>query len=201
MNKLIKTKNLDLGCGANPRNPYNFDELYGVDIVERHDSLIQDFHYKSTNVILEKIPFEDNFFDSVSAFDFIEHVPRLIYNNGNIVFPFIELMNEIYRVLKPGGKFYAITPVYPKESVFVDPTHVNFLTINSFKYFTKPNCWASMYGFTGEFKNLRNEVVNFDLEVNSERNFFSKTMKNVFVSLYPKAKQHIVWEFEGLKRD
>jgi SAM-dependent methyltransferase len=201
MNKLVRTKNLDLGCGANPRNPYNFDELYGVDIVERHDSLIQDFHYKSTNVILEKIPFEDNFFDSVSAFDFIEHVPRLICNNGNIIFPFIELMNEIYRVLKPGGKFYAITPVFPKESVFVDPTHVNFLTINSFKYFTIPHCWASIYGFTGEFKNLRNEVVNFDLEVNSERNFFARTIKKVFVGLYPKAKQHVVWEFEGIKID
>ncbi len=195
----MKTKNLDLGCGANPRNPYNYDELYGVDIVERHESIIQDFHYKSTNVILENIPFEDNFFDSVSAFDFIEHVPRLIFSNGNIVFPFIELMNEIYRVLKPGGKFYAITPVYPKESVFVDPTHVNFVTRNSFKYFTKPHCWASMYGFIGEFENIRNQVVNFDLEVNSESKLFTRTIKHLFVTLYPKAKQHVVWEWQVIK--
>ena len=47
-------------------------------------------------------------------------------------------MNEIYRVLKPNGIFYGITPVYPKESVFVDPTHVNFITKNSFKYFVYP---------------------------------------------------------------
>lgn len=26
------TKTLDLGCGPNPRNPYNADELYGIDI-------------------------------------------------------------------------------------------------------------------------------------------------------------------------
>ena len=128
------TKHLDLGCGANPRNTYNAENLYGIDILERHDSTLNNFTYKSANVILEKIPFEDNFFDSISAFDFIEHIPRLICIDGKIIFPFIDLMNEIYRVLKPNGIFYAITPVYPNESVFVDPTHVNFITKNSYKY-------------------------------------------------------------------
>jgi len=28
----MKTKTLDLGCGVNPRNPFNADELFGVDI-------------------------------------------------------------------------------------------------------------------------------------------------------------------------
>ena len=68
------TKHLDLGCGANPRNTYNAENLYGIDILERHDSTLNNFTYKSANVILEKIPFEDNFFDSISAFDFIEHI-------------------------------------------------------------------------------------------------------------------------------
>lgn len=194
----MKTKHLDLGCGAHPRNPYNYEDLYGIDIVERHNNSNANFHYKTANVILEKIPFEDNFFDSVSAFDFIEHIPRLISHEGKIVFPFITVMNEIHRVLKPGGRFYALTPVYPKESVFVDPTHVNFLTKNSYKYFTNPNCWASMYGFTGEFNAVRNQIVNFNSEI-KERNYFKKLIFKTLIALYPKSKQHIIWEFEALK--
>jgi SAM-dependent methyltransferase len=190
-------KHLDLGCGANPRNPYNANFLYGIDILERYNE-IPNFTYKSANVILERIPFDDNEFDSISAYDFLEHIPRLIYIDGKIIFPFIELMNEIYRVLKPGGVFYAITPVYPKESVFVDPTHVNFITKNSYKYFTKPHNWATMYGFNGDFHKHRSEIVNFSFEQSHDR-FFKKITRKIFILLYPKSKQHIVWEFSAIK--
>lgn len=194
----MNKKHLDLGCGSNPRNPYNATDLYGIDILERHNSKSLNFTYKSSNVILEKIPFDDNYFDSISAYDFIEHIPRLIYKDGSIVLPFIELMNEIYRVLKPGGIFYAITPVYPKESVFVDPTHVNFVTKNTFKYFTFPHNWASMYGYVGNFQKNRSEIVNFAYEV-TNRNFVKKLLTKVLIELNPKSKQHIVWEFAALK--
>ena len=30
----MSSKTLDLGCGSTPRNPFNADELYGVDIVD-----------------------------------------------------------------------------------------------------------------------------------------------------------------------
>jgi len=48
-------------------------------------------------------------------------------------------MNEAYRVLKPGGIFYAITPYYPRAEVFVDPTHINFISHKTHTYFTTPN--------------------------------------------------------------
>ena len=28
------TSHLDIGCNSNPRNPYNADKLYGVDIID-----------------------------------------------------------------------------------------------------------------------------------------------------------------------
>jgi len=194
----MKNKHLDLGCGANPRNPFNADELYGVDILERHNSKLTNFTYKSANVILDKIPFEDNYFDSISAYDFIEHIPRLICIDGKIVFPFIDLMNEIYRVLKPNGILYAITPVDPKESGFVDPTHVNFLTKNSYKYFTSPHNWASMYGFIGSFKKQRSEIVNFSYE-ESRDGLIKKSIKKILIEINLKSKQHILWEFLAIK--
>ena len=142
----MTSKSLDLGCGKNIRNPFNCESLYGLDIRERPEENI-----KTCDLTIEPIPFEDNFFDCVSAFDFIEHIPRIIYA-PNRRFPFIELMNEIYRVLKMGGGFLSVTPAFPQESAWRDPTHVNIITENTFPlYFDNVNCWGRDYGFRGAF--------------------------------------------------
>ena len=96
------TKHLDIGCGTNPRNPFLQEELYGVDI-QPLDSSKLEFNYTESDVILEKLPFEDSLFDSISCYDFLEHVPRVIEKDSKIHFPFVDLMNEIHRVLKNGG--------------------------------------------------------------------------------------------------
>ena len=101
------TSHLDIGCNSKPRNPYNADKLYGVDII---DLDTKDFNYQKCNLIFDSLPFPDSSFDSVSAYDFLEHVPRTTTINNIGVFPFIHVMNEIYRVLKPGGMFHGITP-------------------------------------------------------------------------------------------
>jgi SAM-dependent methyltransferase len=142
----MSTKTLDLGCGAKPRNPFNADEVYGIDVREDLDNRV-----KQADLAIEPIPFPDAFFEYVSAYDFIEHIPRIVYapHRRN---SFIELMNEIYRVLKPNGVFLSSTPCYPHPSAFVDPTHVNFITEGTFPlYFDKVNCWARSYGFKGAF--------------------------------------------------
>jgi hypothetical protein len=63
---LMMTRTLDLGCGLNIRNPYGFDEVYGLDI-------------RTCDLAVEPIPFPDNYFDCISALDFIEHIPRILY--------------------------------------------------------------------------------------------------------------------------
>lgn len=114
---------------------------------------------KCADLAIDEIPFPDNYFDYVTAHDFLEHIPRVIYvaNKSSMKperrNPFIELMNEIYRVLKPGGLFLSITPAYPHGVAFRDPTHVNFITEDTFPlYFDDKNRWASIYGFKGAFR-------------------------------------------------
>jgi SAM-dependent methyltransferase len=153
----MTTRHLDLGCGSSPRNPYGQTESHGVDIALVGHNAGEFF--RSANLSLAPIPHPDSSFDSISAFDFLEHVPRVLPTaNGTATrFPFIELMNEISRVLKPGGRFYAVTPAFPHPTAFHDPTHVNIITFGTWEYFCGSNALARMYGFTGQFELLRNE--------------------------------------------
>ena len=148
----MMSKTLDLGCGPNPRNPFNADEIFGIDIQE-----IKGKNFFQVDVNIEPLPFKDNFFDYVTAFDFLEHVPRLIYIPHR-KFPFVDLMSEIFRVLKPGGKFLSYTPAFPYSEVFRDPTHKNFITFETLPlYFDIKNCMAKPSGFIGGFEIEKHE--------------------------------------------
>lgn len=137
---------LDLGSGLQPKNPFKADAVMGVDIRESQDGTIV-----SADLAIEPIPFESNSFDFVTAFDFIEHIPRIIYAPGRRSC-FVELMNEIYRALKPGGLFYSYTPAFPAPAAWRDPTHVNIITDETFPmYFDDKKRWANVYGFNGYF--------------------------------------------------
>lgn len=150
--KYMGTKSLDLGCGNNKKNFFNADEVLGIDLIGNIENQV----YKA-DLSLEKIPFDDNFFDFITAHDFIEHIPRVIYC-PNMRNPFVELMNEIYRTLKVGGRFLSYTPAFPHEAVFRDPTHVNIITEHTFThYFDNEKMIARMYGFTGKFKVISQE--------------------------------------------
>lgn len=160
------TRHLDLGCGSRPRNPYRRHELHGVDIAAQEVPGVREI--RRANLAVEPIPYGDASFDSVSAYEFLEHVPRVLTgaDGRSTRFPFVELMNEVWRVLKPGGLLYASTPCYPHPHVFQDPTHVNFLTIASHTYFTRPELAARMYGFVGDFEVVR--VIRYSPSVDYE---------------------------------
>lgn len=145
-------RHLDLGCGARPRNPYGRRSLYGVDLYRPQTDV--DFEFAAANLALEPIPFASGLFGSVSAFDFIEHVPRVLNGRepNTTCFPFVRLMDEVWRVLAPGGLFYALTPCFPSAPAFMDPTHVNIITDRTHEYFCGEQPIARMYGFTGRFE-------------------------------------------------
>lgn len=144
---------VDLGSGLCPRNPFNAARVLGIDLRAEAGSTIL-----AADLCFDGIPLENSAVDFVTAFDFIEHVPRLVRSEGETVYPFIQLMNETYRVLKPGGLFLSSTPAYPSKQAFQDPTHVNIITEDTFPlYFcsrshSQGDLMARMYGFDGDFQ-------------------------------------------------
>lgn len=94
----IKGRILDVGCGEKPyANLFAATEYIGIDIEQSgHDHTRSDIDvfYDGLN-----IPFEDNSFDSIVCFEVLEHV-----------FEPEKIIQEMYRVLKPGGKLMLTTP-------------------------------------------------------------------------------------------
>jgi SAM-dependent methyltransferase len=196
MNNLNISRHLDLGCGATPRNPLHCKELFGCDI--REDiGLFREigFIYKKANLTQGPIPFPDHFFSSVSAFDFIEHVPRqFLSSEGALINPFVNLMSEIHRVLITGGRFIAITPAYPRPEAFRDPTHVNIITDDTHSYFIGEQPDARAYGFKGKFKVNK---VCWTTPKNAHDLFepnWRKVYRNFEHRAFKKGLSHLLWD-------
>lgn len=134
---------MDFGCGngryleALARYGSN-KNLYGLEVmIER----VIEVNKKGFKVIPlspdgDYLPFKSESFDIVFSSNVIEHIPRHLY---------LHYLVEIYRVLKPGGRFVVGTPNYPikrlydmrsallskftRYYLFDDPTHCNKLSI------------------------------------------------------------------------
>lgn len=80
------------------------------------------------DVAVEPLPYSDSTFDTVTASQVLEHIPTCLrwreYGEWHRRFCRVELMREIYRVLKPGGILHASVPIkWPEWAQ--DPTHAD----------------------------------------------------------------------------
>lgn len=85
-------------------------------------------HEAAVDVIadLERpLPFSDGVFSEARAHDALEHVHRLL-----------PLMDELWRVLEPGGLLDVEVPKFPHPDSVGDPTHVRYFVPVTFMYFT-----------------------------------------------------------------
>lgn len=108
---------LDIGCGAN-KNPgfigIDMLPLPGVDII--HD--LEDTPW----------PLPDESIDMATASHVLEHI-----NPHKGVF--IDVMNEIWRVLKPNAQFAFVVPHAESHGYAQDPTHCNMINETTMHYF------------------------------------------------------------------
>lgn len=132
---MIKT--LHLGCGKNKREGavgVDVRPFPGVDVV--HD--------------LDKTPypFESSEFDRVVAEHILEHLDDLI-----------AIVEEIHRLLKPGGRLEIICPHFSSADTFTDVSHRHFITSRSFDYFA-PGADLFKYGYStkARFKIIKKEL-------------------------------------------
>jgi SAM-dependent methyltransferase len=99
----LKGRLLDFGCGSKPyKDLFEVEEYTGVDFINEghpHDNEQIDVYYDG-----KTIPFPDNSFDSVLSSEVFEHI-----------FNLPEILVELRRVLKPGGKILITCPFVWKE--------------------------------------------------------------------------------------
>jgi glycosyltransferase involved in cell wall biosynthesis len=92
-------------------------------------------------------PWPDSSIDYIRAWDVVEHLPDKIFT-----------MNEMYRVLVPGGSAEISVPTTDGPGAFQDPTHVSFWNRRSFLYYEAANPYrerfAAHYGIRARFKTV-----------------------------------------------
>ena len=91
-------------------------------------------------------PWDDSSVDAIKAFDIIEHLPDRIHT-----------MNEMWRVLVPGGCAEIVTPNASRGAgYFQDPQHCSPWCLNSFQYFEDGSQavkrLARSYGIVARFR-------------------------------------------------
>lgn len=122
---------LNLGCGFRKIENYiNIDNR-----AEVRPDLVLD--------IAKGLPYEDNSVYEIIAIDFLEHLERMEVLN---------LMNEIWRVLKHGGIFKHRTPSSDGRGAFQDPSHKSFWNINTWRYYFTDLAYRELYGTKANFK-------------------------------------------------
>lgn len=149
--KLLKKKSgirLDIGCGeSKQKNFVGLDRrpLKGVDIV--HD--LESFPY----------PLPDECCLTIVGSHIIEHIKPWLT---------IDLLNELWRIMKLGGQLALSTPYAGSTGFWQDPTHCNGCVAATFQYFDphyplwqiyKPKPWRIEKGFPAWQVNGNMEVL------------------------------------------
>jgi len=121
-------KILDLGCGVNKWKS-DGDTVIGLDM--RGGDGVDVVH----NIENLPLPFEANTFDLIIARSIMEHIRDLP-----------KLLDELYRILKPGGSLKIWSPHFSSPMAYACPEHLKYMSVQFFDYYyTKSKDIAPSY--------------------------------------------------------
>lgn len=111
-----------VGCGNSRRKKLSFGEFVwsGLVTIDHDPNCGADFVH---DLDVTPWPFEDNQFDEAHAYCVIEHLG----SQGDYR-SFFALFAELYRILKPGGHFFAIVPSIKSRWLWGDPSHTRAIS-------------------------------------------------------------------------
>lgn len=120
----MKTIRLDIACGQHKDDGWvgiDIQQLAGVDIV--HDLNVHPWPLKSDSVTEAK------------AWHIVEHIPPVAVTEAGTRRPFLEFMDECWRVLMVGARMDIETPYGSSSGFYHDPTHCNPCSELTFEHF------------------------------------------------------------------
>jgi len=121
-----------LGAGSNHSKKLGFspewDGLITVDINPDHKPDV--LH----DLSVLPLPFADDCADEIHAYDVMEHVGA----QGDWRF-FFDQWSDIWRVLKPGGVFFGISPHHSSPWAWGDPGHTRIVGKEQLFFLSQPN--------------------------------------------------------------
>ena len=124
-------RRLNVGCG-NQRRP----GWTGIDIAPTEATdVVRD--------ITRGLPYDDSSVDEILCDNVLEHIGP----NDDFIF----VLNEFYRVLKPGGLATIIVPDGRSQAAWQDPTHQRAFVPRSALYWNQDLPWPKLYGITANF--------------------------------------------------
>jgi 2-polyprenyl-3-methyl-5-hydroxy-6-metoxy-1,4-benzoquinol methylase len=183
---LLKGKVLDYGCGAGHllQEMIKVDhiELYGLDFSEDSITATQQRTLNAPAVkqlvIANKLPspFSNNTFDTITLIETIEHLQDAKLH---------ETFNELYRLLKPGGKLFVTTPFNEDlsrhmhfcpfcKTEFHHIQHMQFFTVDSLKALAVQHFFAVDYCHNINIEKLRLGAVKY---------FIKSILKNMVTAI------------------
>jgi len=116
--------NLNLGAGS------GFKKINGTIPLD----------YPDWNAESDKIPYDDNSVDSITALHFLEHIKNVKF-----------VIEEIDRVLKPGGFANIVVPYYNSNLQFSNLDHYSYFNEKTFqRLFTESTYVSTDYKFSLE---------------------------------------------------
>ncbi len=168
------SRKLNLGCGTDIREGF-----HNVDVVLL-PGVDEQLDLKSY-----KLPYEENFFEVIVCRDVLEHLEH---------YPL--MLQEIHRVLQPGGRVEIQVPHFTSWYAFGDPQHVKFFSVRTFDFFIENSRRSYYYPF--KFRFIRSRKLQFSNRIIRawvNRSFQSQEVyESSLLRLFPAGNIEIVLE-------